>query len=46
MFSSRHLLKSSNENHSYTYDIDENGDVTGMTVSAGGDNYYVSIDYY
>lgn len=46
MFSSRHLMKSSSENHSYKYDIDENGDVTGMTVSTGGDNYHVSIDYY
>ena len=46
MFSSRHLMKSSSENHSYKYDIDENGDVTGMIVSTGGDNYHVSIDYY
>ena len=46
MFSSQHLLKSSSENHSYTYDIDDNGDVTGMTVYAGGEKYHVSIDYY
>lgn len=46
MFSSQHLIKSSDENHSYTYDIDENGDVTGMTVSAGGDIYHVTIKYY
>ena len=46
IFSSKHLLKSSSENHSYTYDIDDNGDVTGMTVYAGGEKYHVSIDYY
>ncbi len=46
MFSSQHLLKSSNENHSYMYDIDENEDVIGMTVHAGGDVYHVTIDYY
>ena len=47
MFSSRHLLKSSFDNKSYMYDIDDNGDVIRMTVGdSERHNYHVSINYY
>lgn len=42
----RNLLKGSNENHSYSYTFDENGDVKNMSVRAGDEIYSVSIFYY
>ena len=39
----RNLLKGSNENHSYSYTFDENGDVKDMSVRAGDEIYSVSI---